>query len=622
MDRDSNLSSEVERRPVLLLVHRWSPDVLKYPGLLILIAIGFTSLPGITFGAGEEPALAIVSETSARMRKPSALALSEDGRWLYVANRDSGSLSVIDTIHVVRKVEYEVGQGLVDLIALADGRLVGLDEKARQLLVLHAEGPDLKVKQRLQVDRDPVQLRASADGRLGFLASTWSRRLTILNLEAGQGGDAKVIGSVDLPFCPLALLEVEGEGGAKVLVGEAFGGRIAVVDLTSQTLESIREIPGHNLRALALSADGQRVLIAQQVLIPNARTDLNNIHWGAFITNNLRALSLSSLLDPAADPLRDGLFYQLGDVGRGAADPSAIAVIGPDRVALALGGVGEIVVGPEHATNLHRVTTGKRPSALLAAPDDRRLYVANAFSDSITIIDPKDGQRLGEVSLGPQPEASRARLGEELFFNARLAHDGWMSCHSCHTDGHTNNLLVDTLGDDTYGAPKRTPSLLGTGATGPWAWDGSMPSLQAQILKSIETTMRGYKPTNAQADAIATYLRTLSPPPAPPIVDPALKADPDSIVRGAEIFQERGCQRCHAPPEFTTPMTFEVGFIDEQGQSEFNPPSLLGVGQRDRFLHDGRARSLQEVFETFGHPNSSRMSDGERSDLIAYLNSL
>ena len=87
-----------------------------------------------------------------------------------------------------------------------------------------------------------------------------------------------------------------------------------------------------------------------------------------------------------------------------------------------------------------------------------------------------------------------------------------MSCHSCHTDGHTNNLLSDTLGDGSYGAPKRVPSLLGVAATGPWTWTGSIPRLEDQIRKSIVTTMHGTKPTDEQVADLAAYLSSLAPP--------------------------------------------------------------------------------------------------------------
>ena len=87
-----------------------------------------------------------------------------------------------------------------------------------------------------------------------------------------------------------------------------------------------------------------------------------------------------------------------------------------------------------------------------------------------------------------------------------------MSCQSCHTDGHTNSLLSDTLGDGSYGAPKRVPSLLGVAATGPWTWTGSIPRLEDQIRKSIVTTMHGTKPTDEQVADLAAYLSSLAPP--------------------------------------------------------------------------------------------------------------
>ena len=81
-----------------------------------------------------------------------------------------------------------------------------------------------------------------------------------------------------------------------------------------------------------------------------------------------------------------------------------------------------------------------------------------------------------------------------------------MSCQSCHTDGHTNNLLSDTLGDGSYGAPKRVPSLLGVAATGPWTWTGSIARLEDQVRKSIATTMHGSKPTDEQVADLTAYL--------------------------------------------------------------------------------------------------------------------
>jgi cytochrome c peroxidase len=180
--------------------------------------------------------------------------------------------------------------------------------------------------------------------------------------------------------------------------------------------------------------------------------------------------------------------------------------------------------------------------------------------------------------------------------------------------------LSDTLGDGSYGAPKRVPSLLGVAATGPWTWTGSIARLEDQVRKSIATTMHGSKPTDAQVADLTAYLRSLTPPaPAFWNTGPAHAA---TAARGRAVFEARKCAACHAPPEYTSPERYDVGLTDEVGNHEFNPPSLRGVSRRDALLHDGRARSLDEVFRKERHPRGLVLSPREIDDLVAFLESL
>ena len=103
---------------------------------------------------------------------------------------------------------------------------------------------------------------------------------------------------------------------------------------------------------------------------------------------------------------------------------------------------------------------------------DRWSTSPTALDDTVSVVDIATGQHLATIAWGPRRELTAAERGESLFYSAKLSHDGWMSCHSCHTDGHTNNLSSDTLGDGSYGAPKRVPSLFGVAATGPVDLDG------------------------------------------------------------------------------------------------------------------------------------------------------
>jgi hypothetical protein len=65
-----------------------------------------------------------------------------------------------------------------------------------------------------------------------------------------------------------------------------------------------------------------------------------------------------------------------------------------------------------------------------------------------------------------------------------------------------------------------------------------------------------------------------------------------------------------------------IGLRDDVGNHEFNPPSLRGASIRDSFLHDGRARSLEDVFAKEKHPRGVILSAQEITDLVSFLKSL
>ncbi|MCI0458719.1 MAG: c-type cytochrome [Gemmataceae bacterium] len=543
------------------------------------------------------------------LRRPVALALLDDGKWLFVANRRSGTVSVIDAPGQRLAGEVAVGRGLSDLAATPDGKhLLATDEEAGRLLILRRQGPKLEVSGSVEVSPTPVSVQLAAGGRTALVASLWSRRLAVVDL----GNPPRVLSTVELPLAPRRQLLVPGTD--RLIIADSFGGRLAVVDLGRGAVESVRPLPAHNIRGLALTPDGKGLLLAHQVLNHLGTTARDDIHWGNLVTNNVRTLSLEQVLAPRGDLLLGSSLHQLGVVDRGGADPSGLAAAADGTMAVALAGVNEVALGPGPQGDWSRVTVGRRPTALALSPDGGRLYVANTFGDSITVVDVRGGKVVAEVGLGKSPELSASDRGELLFHDARLAHDGWFSCHSCHTDGHTNGLLNDNLTDGSYNTPKRILTLRGVADTGPWAWDGRMADLETQIRTSIKTTMSGKPLTDAQVKDLAAYLRALPPP--PPVG--SSKADRAAVQRGQKVFTAQGCSNCHEPPTFTSAKTYRVW--PEGGA--FNPPSLRGVGQGERFFHDNRAASLEEVFTRHRHQLTGALSGEELRDLLAYLRGL
>ena len=141
---------------------------------------------------------------------------------------------------------------------------------------------------------------------------------------------------------------------------------------------------------------------------------------------------------------------------------------------------------------------------------------------------------------------------------------------------------------------------------------------------------------------------------------PAMRnVDAPNVKWGARIFRDIGCASCHTPRHVTAP-DFSVGALSSQviypytdlllhdmgedladdrpdGQAngrEWRTPPLWGIGLvqvvngHTRFMHDGRARNLEEaILWHGGEAEAARevfkgLSRKEREALLAFLNSL
>jgi YVTN family beta-propeller protein len=554
-----------------------------------------------------------------RLRRPVALVESSDGQRLYVANRRSGSISVVDLEARQPVAEAELGETLADLVAIDDRRLLAVDESAHQLILLRVDDESIQAAVRRKVSPFPVEAIVTQDCRRAFASSLWSRRVTEVSISP-DANDIKIVREIDIPFAPRKLLFTPD--GSRLLVADAFGGKLGTIDPATGKLLAVRDIPAHNIRGLSVSSDGRMLAVAHQMLNDLAHTVRNDIHWGMLLSNDLRWLPLQAALDPDAQLYAGAHMHPLGDPGRGGADPSDLAITSSGLAIVSMGGADQIALGREQDFSLRRIAVGQRPTALAVSQHEELVYVANTFGDSVSIIDLDREETIAEVSLGPQPELPIADRGELLFYDGRLSHDGWMSCHSCHTDGHTNGMLNDNFSDGSFGASKRVLSLLGVDDTSPYAWSGQAPDIKTQIGASVKFTMqRAEPPTETQVAELAAFLKILSPPP-PGVDELRGTADPEAIARGKQIFREQKCGRCHAPPSYTTPQSHDVGLSDSQGNRRFNPPSLRGLSHRGPYFHDNSAASLEDVFQVHGHQLESELTGEELTSLLTFLQSL
>lgn len=557
-----------------------------------------------------------------QFRRPVNLTVLDRGRGIVTANQRSGSISWLDSNDLKIRREIPVGKSLSDVVWVSErSRLIATDEAAHELIAVELAGDSPKVTLRLKVSPFPVTVRVSADGAQAFVVSLWSRTVTVVDLASwldapeAPGPAVKTKRQViRLPFAPREQVYVEA--AKKLIVADAFGPRLAVVDPASGLLESVRELPAHGIRQLRLHPTKPRLLLTHQMLSRLAHTTLDDVHWGGLMVNCLRSLPLDDVLSPQTDPIKQGQLDYIGAPEQGAGDPAGFVIRADKTIAIALSGTNEVVFDDGNHLYSKRVKVGDRPTAMALDPDGRRAYVINSLADSISVLDLDQRLVIGTISFGPTPALSAADRGERLFHSAGLSHDRWFSCASCHIDGHTNGLLNDNFTDGSFGTAKRILTLRGIGDTAPYAWSGRFPTLADQITNSIKSTMQGEALSNEQTNDLEAYLRTLPPPPA------VGSAEGAAVDRGAKLFERLDCGRCHSQPAFTSARIAEVNLKDERGNSKFNPPSLRGVSQNAPYFHDGRAATLDEVFSKHQHQLNEKLTDEQIHDLVEYLNSL
>ena len=172
--------------------------------------------------------------------------------------------------------------------------------------------------------------------------------------------------------------------------------------------------------------------------------------------------------------------------------------------------------------------------------------------------------------------------------------------------------------------------------------------------KQCQQAVQGEQPdiSDMQLDRLTFYISNLAPPARRNVDDPR-------VIMGAKLFERAQCASCHIPQiktdshaiyeelanqniqPFTDLLLHDMGDALGDGRPDFlatgnewRTPPLWGIGlvstvnQHTNFLHDGRARNLEEaILWHGGEAEASKekfkaMNKDERKALIQFLNSL
>ena len=566
-------------------------------------------------------------------RSPVDLAIFSHGKWLVTANETSDSVSLVRVADGHVLCETPCGDH-PSAVAISGDRWVLVSGSYSGDVTLLAVVKDrLEEVARIQVGYEPHGIAVSPDGSQAFVALAAGAQVAQIDLA-----QQKVTRRIPVKRWPRYLALTPD--GKRLAVGCSGDERVVVVDtLSGKTLYERRLIASVNMGHMQCSADGKHVYFPWMVYrqFPISRL---NITQGWVLASRIARVDMTE-----SKPYEK---FSLDPRGQAIADPHGMA-LSPDgsRLVATAAGTHELLLyrlaalpfRDFGATTDHidrrllqdkdafdRVPLGGRPMAVRFAADGKTVYVANYLRNSVQVVDTVAKEVVHEFSLGGPAEPSLARRGAAIFYDGERSLSQWYSCHSCHYNGGTNSRAMDTLNDGSQFTAKTVLPLYDLDKTGPWTWHGWQTDLDSAMQKSLTVTMQGREPQGDDTEALLEFIKTLQRPPNPYRQDESTQA---AIARGEKVFAsgKAGCSQCHNGPYFTDGKVHDVGLGSEKDQYDgYNTPSLTGAHRKVRWLHHGRAKTLEAVLTKYHAPQdvtgAGELTAEELADLIAYLRSL
>jgi YVTN family beta-propeller protein len=588
-------------------------------------------------------------------KNPLNLALSPDGREIYVACEGSDSVIVVSPAKREKIAEIPVGGNPADVTFSPDSRRAFASNRLDDTVsVIDVAGR--RVIETLPAGDEPHGVLTDKQGRLLYVLNTSSNDISVF--DAASLKQVKTLSAGRGPWS-LAI----SPDGARLLVSNMysnfgfrtpFDAEATSIDTSRGMVEERLKAPGANLMmGVDWHPSGQyafATLNRTKTLVPMTR-----LMQGWTITNGLAIIWRDGRVDEVL----------LDEPGMGFADATDVAFTPDGRYALVTSaGTDRVAVVDveklmailrrssdyerEHVLPNHLgkaaeyvvkyIPTGNSPRGILVSRDGKLAYVANSLDDSLTVIDVARMESAGRIDLGGPKEISQIRRGERLFNSANITFRRQFACHSCHPDGHVDGLSYDVEADGIGVSPVDNRTLRGILDTAPFKWEGTNPSLQRQCGARLAVFFTRLAPfTPEQLNDLESYITTIPRPPnrfraLGATLTPAQRRgkvifERTSTADGREIPVQLRCPTCHFPPYYTDRRVHDVGSrhaYDRQGR--FDTPHLNNIYDSAPYLHNGIAPTLEEIWTVYNpddrHGVTNDMTKDQLNELIEYLKTL
>lgn len=614
----------------------------KWLCVLAVVAIGLV----IATKATVRRAVGATAEVD---RSPLMLALSPDGTRLYTANRTANSVTQIDTSSRRVLKETKVGAGPAGIAVSADGKTVFVANRlADTVSVVDAE--KMRGVKQIKVGNQPFDVLAAPDGTV--YVTNVGRENSISVIDGKLLKETKQIPVAENPRC----MTLSPDGKLLYVTCDVYDitREVCVIDVaTGKVAQRIPFEMASNLRGLAVTK-GQLMLVAH--LNPKPFAPMTQVQQGWVNTN-----AVSFVFLEGEKPERVSLL--LDEFIRYHANPYEIALTPDGRYAyVTCGGDNTVqVIDVAKAVDLikktpaeqrerlgntlglcrnfvvARIDVQRNPVGIVMSPDGKAAYVANHLANTVSVINTENNTVETTIDVGSAPTITALRRGEILFNGAFICFQRQFTCASCHPDGHTTGLSWD-LEDDGLGNPKNIKTFRGVKGSQPFRWQGEALEVGAnECGPTVTGGMRGQALTDEDLNALASFTENM---PLMPNPNRGPKGELSvAAKRGEKIFTGKAeCVKCHPLPATTNNKRADVGtgvgrpdpLKMPNGQTiypmQFDVPHLRGAWDSAPYLHDGRAKTLHEVFTVHNPDNKHGKTKGltkqELDDLIAFVQSL
>ncbi len=367
---------------------------------------------------------ALVSNVKVYMEEPRALAKSVDGSVVYALSFRSGNGTTIVNRRAVSDVESPYG----GVNPPPNGDISNLDPAMRFNPPLSAEAMSNKT-----YDLALIVRKESASGRwLDDNGEDWTpwvsgEKADLTHRYSGWDlldHDVAIIDAetLDVSYCD-SLMTI----GMAVAVQP--GGQITVVG--TEAINEVRYEP-------VLTGVFSRVMMAFCDSITGIKSPVLDLN-----KNHLEAAQFAQ--DGVADAYHDGEVPQSGrDMSIG--DPRGVVWRSDGKGYVSGRGSNNVIPLLQNGSRSSlgaSIEVGEGPTGLVLSRDEKRLYVLNQFSASISVIDTANDSIVSTIPFfDPTPDI--VKVGRKHLYdthkNSGLGHVG---CASCHPDGRMDRLAWD-----------------------------------------------------------------------------------------------------------------------------------------------------------------------------------